>query len=77
MLQLKQARTIWEQLLAVSFLSQQIKEKYFSVLDDRFLTLYGELRIEISGTVPRSCQNILPVIWQPIMIVKSRFVVPI
>jgi serine/threonine-protein kinase HipA len=41
MLELKQARTTWEQLLAVSFLSEQMKEKYLSVLEDRFLRLYG------------------------------------
>lgn len=41
MLELKQARTTWEQLLAVSFLSEQMKDKYLSVLEDRFLRLYG------------------------------------
>ncbi len=41
MLELKQARTVWEQLLALSFLSEQMKEKYLSVLEDRFLRLYG------------------------------------
>lgn len=41
MLELKQVRTTWEQLLAVSFLSEQMKDKYLSVLEDRFLRLYG------------------------------------
>ena len=41
LLELKQARTTWEQLLAVSFLSEQMKDKYLSVLEDRFLRLYG------------------------------------
>ncbi len=40
MLELKQVRTTWEQLLAVSFLSEQMKDKYLSVLEDRFLRLY-------------------------------------
>ena len=40
MLELKRARTTWEELLAVSFLSKQMKEKYFNVLEDRFLRLY-------------------------------------
>ncbi len=41
MLELKQARATWEQLLAVSFLSEQMKEKYLSVMEDRFLRLFG------------------------------------
>jgi serine/threonine-protein kinase HipA len=41
MLELKEARPFWEQLLAVSFLSEQMKEKYLSVLEDRFSRLYG------------------------------------
>ncbi len=41
MLELKQARTTWEQLVAVSFLSEEMKEKYLRVLEDRFLRLYG------------------------------------
>ena len=41
MLELKQVRTTWEKLLAVSFLSEQMKDKYLSVLEDRFLRLYG------------------------------------
>jgi serine/threonine-protein kinase HipA len=41
MLELQQARRTWEELLAVSFLSEQMKEKYLSVLENRFLRLYG------------------------------------
>jgi serine/threonine-protein kinase HipA len=41
MLELKEARRTWEELLAVSFLSEQMKKKYLSVLQDRFLRLYG------------------------------------
>lgn len=37
---LKQARAAWEKLLAVSFLSEKMKEKYFHMLEDRFARLY-------------------------------------
>lgn len=40
MLGLKQARPKWKQLLAVSFLSEQMKEKYLNVLEDRFVRLF-------------------------------------
>lgn len=39
--ELKQQRKPWEALLDISFLSDMMKEKYLSVLDDRFKRLLG------------------------------------
>lgn len=38
--ELKQARAAWEKLLAAGFLSEEMKEKYLHVLEDRFTRLY-------------------------------------
>lgn len=37
--ELKQSRVTWEKLLAASFLSEEMKEKYFHVLEDRFMRI--------------------------------------
>jgi serine/threonine-protein kinase HipA len=37
--ELKQSRATWEKLLAASFLSEEMKEKYFHVLEDRFMRI--------------------------------------
>ena len=39
-LELKEARTAWEELHARSFLSAEMKEKYFRILEDRFARLF-------------------------------------
>ena len=38
--ELKQVRAAWEKLLAASFMSEEMKEKYLHVLEDRFTRLY-------------------------------------
>jgi serine/threonine-protein kinase HipA len=40
LLELKQARTVWERLHACSFLSVPLKEKYIRLLEDRFSRIY-------------------------------------
>jgi serine/threonine-protein kinase HipA len=42
LMELKQLRKPWNALLKVSFLSNTMKEKYLSVLDDRFERLFGQ-----------------------------------
>jgi serine/threonine-protein kinase HipA len=39
-LELKEARTAWEELHARSFLSSEMKEKYLRILEDRFARLF-------------------------------------
>ena len=42
LMELKQLRKPWNALLKVSFLSNTMKEKYLSILDDRFGRLFGQ-----------------------------------